>query len=437
MIFARGMPSLTPDLRLQRMPDLNLDAVKLSPSAALEKALFDGTPARATLLTVMGRPAYRFSSRGSVILFADTGEVLDQVGQKQALQIASAFTGLPVTSLRYVGEITEPDQWTFEDAGALPMHKVIVDDDRHTNLYISEESAEVQVLTTRGTRALAWFAAIPHWMYFAPLRSRGPVWRQTVIWTSGVGAILACLGLILAFTQYRVRYSGWMRWHYISGVAFGVFSLTWVFSGLLSMEPFFWASGGGTGNRIPQALRGGPLELNAFEKLPPARAGLKEIEFVRVQDNSYYVTHSANSDPALVSARSLELRTEPFPTDSLLERIRSGNPNVPIADWVLLSTYDAYYHATERKPPLPVLRVKFADADATWFYVDPRMGRVVGRFTRRERLQRWIYHGFHSLDFNFWYYQGAVWTSVMVALNLGGTVLSLIGVVIGVRRVFR
>ena len=36
-----------------------------------------------------------------------------------------------------------------------------------------------------------------------------------------------------------------MRWHYITGVVFGVFTLTWVFSGMLSMEPFGWATNPG------------------------------------------------------------------------------------------------------------------------------------------------------------------------------------------------
>ena len=103
----------------------------------------------------------------------------------------------------------------------------------------------------------------------------------------------------------------------------------------------------------------------------------------------------------------------------------------------MLSGYDSYYHATERKPPLPVLRVKFADPDATWFYIDPHMSQVVGRFTRRERLQRWIYHGFHSLDFNFWYYNGAVWRTAMVALNAGGSMLGIIGLVLAINRVCR
>lgn len=437
MIFARGMPGLTPELRLQRLTTLDLGAVKLGPAEALAKAQFDGSPARATMLMIMGRPAYRFSSRGSVTVFADNGDVLEQTGRQAAMKIAASFLNQPETRLHYAGELNEPDQWTFEEAGALPMHKIFADDDAHTELYISEETAEPEVLTTRGGRALAWFAAIPHWMYFASLRSHGPVWRQVVLWTSGAGVILACLGIALAFTQYRTRYSGLMRWHYLSGVALGVFSLTWVFSGWLSMEPFFWASDGGTGNRIPQALRGGPLDLAAFEKLPAGKPGLKQIDFLRIQGEPYYAVHCVDAEPQLLSGRSLDARKEFFSADSLLTRARAGNPNVAIVESVLLSDYDPYYHATERHPPLPVLRVKFGDPDATWFYIDPRMSQVVGRFTRRERLQRWIYHGLHSLDFNFWYYQGWAWTSVMVLLNLGGTFLSAIGVIIGLKRLFR
>jgi hypothetical protein len=217
----------------------------------------------------------------------------------------------------------------------------------------------------------------------------------------------------------------------------GVFCLTWVFSGLLSMEPFFWASGGGTGDWIGQSLRGGDMELSRFPKpvLPPGV--VKELEFVRIQGEQYYLLRADSSEPLLVSADSSEVRRNHFPTESLMDRVKQGNPDVPIVESALLSSYDSYYHPSERKPPLPVLRVKFADPDATWVYIDPHMSQIVTRFTRRERLQRWIYHGFHSLDFNFWYYQGPVWTSVMVLLNAGGALLSVIGSVLAIKRVTR
>src|ERR1051326_8976720 len=438
MIFARGMPGLTPDVRLQHLPPLNLASVKLSAAEAMEKAQLERPPARATLLTVMERPAYRFSvGRSAVTVFADTGDVLDAVAQPDAMKIAARFMNVPEAQLHYAGEVLEPDQWTLEDRSLLPAHKITVDDAARTQLYVSEETAEVALLTTRGSRALAWFAAIPHWMYFAPLRQNGALWRQVVLWTSGVAAVLALLGIVLAFMQYSTRYAGLMRWHYVTGVAFGVFALTWVFSGLLSMEPFFWASGGGTGNRIPQALRGGALDLARFPQLALTPGTIKEVDFVRIQGMPHYVVRSDSAGPLLVSAVSSVFRPEPFSTESLLSRVKQGNPEVPIAEAAVLSNYDSYYHPTERKPPLPVLRVKFADPDATWFYIDPQLSQVVTRFTRRERVQRWIYHGLHSLDFNFWYYQGWVWQTAMVVLNAGGAVLSVIGVVLAIRRVTR
>ena len=38
MMYAGGMPRLTPQLRLERLPDLDLARVRLSPSEAAERA---------------------------------------------------------------------------------------------------------------------------------------------------------------------------------------------------------------------------------------------------------------------------------------------------------------------------------------------------------------------------------------------------------------
>jgi hypothetical protein len=444
MIYSRGMPTLTPELWLERLPELNMSAVKLSASEAEAKAQLGRPPFSAVLLTVMDRPAYQFSSDGTVTVFADTGDLLPPIGQKEAMTIAGNFMGLATSQLHYGGELLQPDQWTLEQRGQLPMHKIQVDDPFRTELYISGENGEVELMTTRGSRALAWLAAIPHWMYFAPLRIKDNLWRQFVLWISGAGAVLALLGVTLAFIQFPARYSGLMRWHYLTGAFFGIFALTWVFSGWLSMEPFFWASGGGTGYRIPLALSGGPLDLSAF---PNEDAGAwegvltsgspKQIEFLRIQNQPYFFVRSTGAEPELVSAHPFEIRNQPFSVESLMARVKQGNPDVEVEESRLLTDYDSYYHPGDRRPALPVLRVKFADADATWFYIDPRIGQVVARFTRRERLQRWIYHGLHSLDFNFWYYNGRVWRAAMVGLNAGGAILSMIGLVLAIRRVKR
>ena len=450
IMYAREMPTLTPETRLERLPALDLAAVRLSPAEAVEKAELESPPGRATLLTIMNRPAYRFAvRRDQVTVFADTGEVLVEVTDGDALKIASRFINLPEDKLHHTSVLNKSDQWTIGESGAMPLHKITVDDEARTELYVSEPLGEVAVLTTRGGRLLAWIAAIPHWMYFAPLRLNNELWRQVVLWASGVGAIFALIGIIVGIIQFSISkphipYAGWMRWHYITGAVFGIFTLTWVFSGLLSMEPWFWASVGGTGDDIPAALAGGRLDLATFPKVEPgawteALAGhaAKEVEFRRIQGQPYYVVRGADPEPLLVAANPLQIRREPFSTESLLSLVKEGNPDVPIVDSQMMSDFDSYYHARDQKPPLPVLRVKFGDPDSTWFYIDPGMSRVVARFTRRERLQRWIYHGFHSMDFSFWYYNRPLWDIGMITLLVGGIASSGIGLYIGLKRVMR
>ena len=160
-------------------------------------------------------------------------------------------------------------------------------------------------MTTTKTRTLAWIATIPHWFYITPLRTNQPLWYWTVVGASALGCLLALLGLVLGVTQFHkskpfrwsnaVRYQGLMRWHYISGVFFGIFALTWVFSGLLSMEPFDWANADSL-EISRDAVAGGPVELEQF---PPLEAApwtallrgrtLKELELRRIDDASFYL----------------------------------------------------------------------------------------------------------------------------------------------------
>ena len=258
MLYARGMPRLTPDLRLERLAPVDMSAVRLSAAEALERAELFDEPSRVTLLTVMDRPAYRFTAgRESTTVFADSGDLLLEIDAAQAQTVAAAFVRLPENRLHYVGRLTSPDQWSLTMRQG-PMYKFTVDDGAGTELYVSERNADVTVITTRRSRALAWIGAIPHFFYFAPLRLKQPLWRQVVLWTAGLGIALALLGIVLGIMHLRITrpfsvrrissylpYSGWMRWHYVSGLVFGLFALTFVFSGWLSMEPFGWATSAG------------------------------------------------------------------------------------------------------------------------------------------------------------------------------------------------
>ena len=479
MIYARGMPSLTDELRLERMAPLDLESVQMPPLEAAERAGLGGSLGRVTLLMVMDRPAYRLDGRGTSTVFADTGELMPEVDPAAAREVASRFMDLPSERVSYLELLTQPDQWAISQRSQLPFHKLSIDDGRGTQLYVSPESGEVTLLTTRASRALAWVSAIPHWLYFTPLRVRQNLWTQTVLWTAGLGCVLAILGITLGIVQFKfsrpfkwsqirsyLPYTGWMRWHYITGLVFGVLALTWVFSGLLSMEPFGWASGQGLGTgELRQALVGGPLDASSFaqidsedwETVLPGR-GIKEITYTRILGEPYFMVRSTVAEPGgtagdqiagngtarprdasrtLVSAETLEVRTEPFAVAALMDRVRETYPDVPIVEAGLLEEYDSYHYSRDWLAPLPILRLKFDDPTQTWLYIDPGSGQLSTSVHRLDRVERWIYHGFHSLDFGFWYYNRPIWDIAVIVLSLGGLATCTIGLYVGIRRLWR
>jgi uncharacterized iron-regulated membrane protein len=471
MIYAGGMPRLTPELRRDRLQGVDLSGVQLSAAEAASRAALGTIPDRVVLLTVMGRPAYRFP--GPVTIFADTGELLEEIGQADARSVASRFMNAPNDTLRYIRTLTRPDQWTLtQGRSQMPLHKFAVDDPLGTELYVSAPLAEVAVMTTRRSRALAWMGTIPHWLYFAPLRLNQPLWYRLVVWAAGLGCLLAVIGLILGVTQFRwarpvrrssIPYSGWMKWHYVSGVVFGVFTLSWVFSGLLSMEPFAWTNARGLEVRR-EVFSGGPLNLAEFPRMDPATwrtlvdgRTVKEIELVRIQDDPYfivrhaadetrqekrperlhqpyYVTGRREPDRLLIAAKTLEIRRDPFTVESLMARLRAAVPDAPILESQLLTEYDSYYYSRGRQTPLPVLRVKFDDPAQTWFYIDPEMSQLLAQIPRPARVERWLYNGLHSLDFSFWYQKRPMWDIGMIVLSLGGLASSGLGLALGFKR---
>jgi hypothetical protein len=159
------------------------------------------------------------------------------------------------------------------------------------------------MMTTRSSRGWAWVSTIPHWLYFTALRSNQPLWYRLLVWTSALACVLAVLGLVLGVTA-AAQASPFqaiegdpvlriMRWHYISGVVFGVFTLTFAFSGLLSMEPWDWTERDRTrtaarrterGQRGSDALRGTRSQRRGNRCLVASGQG---VEFAPMLDEPY------------------------------------------------------------------------------------------------------------------------------------------------------
>lgn len=452
MMYTGDMPVLGEAERLRRLGAVDLDAVALTPAEAAAEARMDGDVTEASLRTLYGRPAYRLAGvfGRPVTVFADTGEVFLRAGLAEGRAEVARFLGVPVETVAHAGTIDQPDQWTITLASQLPLEHFDVADGRGTRAYFSRGTGEVELTTSRGTRALAWVGAIPHWFYFTPLRTNQPAWYWTVVWVSVAGCLMATLGLILAFTQFRrsrpfrlaasIRYRGWMRWHYYTGALFGVFALTWVFSGLMSMEPFAWNSA--TGLRLPpNDLQGGALELERFRPANPAFAsalGTDEayaIELQRLQGEPHYVvTTGPGNERRIIAADSLAERLEPFPAESVLAELEATVTAASIREHEVLTAYDAYYYAQDGSAPLPALRVEFDDPAGTWHYFDLMTSGSLMANHRLSRLERWLFNGLHSLDFGFWYGRRPLWDIGMILLSLGALATSGIGLYLGGKR---
>ena len=77
------------------------------------------------------------------------------------------------------------------------------------------------------------------------------------------------------------------------------------------------------------------------------------------------------------------------------------------------------------------------DAVGTRYYIDPKTARVVGTYSARGWVNRWLYHGLHSLDFPWLYNYRPLWDIVVITLMLGGTAVCITSMVLTWRVVAR
>ena len=354
-------------------------------------------------------------------------------------------------------------------------------DPADTYFYVSDQTGEVVMKTTRDARFWGYLGAVIHWIYFTPIRKHSDFWVELIIWTSIAGCVMCVFGLAWGVWRYsptsryrlrRVRshspYAGMMWWHHYAGLAFGVVTLTWIFSGLLSMNPWDWSPETSPSVEQRRAVSGGPLaieeltlaQLRNAATVLGAAIPLREIEVVRYRGELFaeayrpspadQLNRLALGDPGDVFASRIALDhrlvslTHPergvfdeFDRTSLVAAARDAMPNIEIQEVKWLDDYDAYYYDRHGELPLPVLRVRYADTVGTWLYLNPRRGEILRKEERLSRVNRWLYHGLHSLDFPWLYKQRPLWDIVVIVLSLGGIALSLTSAPAALRRLRR
>ena len=278
---------------------------------------------------------------------------------------------------------------------------------------------------------------------------------KSIVWLSIAGTVMCIVGIawgvwrLAPLRGYRLRdhrqwspYAGWMRWHHYAGLIFGIVTTTWIFSGLLSMDPWDWhpstaptrdqrsrVAGGSIAAQRSVARRSCASAIDAFAPHHP-----KEIEIIALPRPLLRRGAAAgivSFDEPQFGAR------DQLPPDLVVGAANVAMDGVPIEGVSWLDDYDAYYYDRDRALSLPVLRVRYADPQQTWLYFDPKHGTIARKEERLTRLNRWLYHGFHSLDFPFLYYRRPLWDIVVIVLSIGGIVLSATTLSASWRRVRR
>ncbi|PWT97322.1 MAG: hypothetical protein C5B51_31605 [Terriglobia bacterium] len=443
--------------RLERAPALDASRIRLTPAQALARLGTAQSPGLVRLSMLDGRPAYRFYfGRLPSTVFADNGEAPEEFPLEVARRVATAWTGLPPETARFEGSLTEEDQWTVsgEFRELRPLLKYSWPDG--SEVYVSQVTGEVVQSTTRGSRTGAYFGAIPHWLYFTPLRKKGAAWNNVVVWSSGVGTVMTIFGLVVGITLYSpsrkryrfphgrssIPYAGQKRWHTMLGLLFGLVTCTWVFSGMLSMEPFEWQTAG-SGIRLAGTLRGGPVDSGRFAAKPPQAAlaeaaadlRVKELELTSFAGEPVYLARESPERSRIVPIEGTPVGQ--FDSARVTSVLAKAAKPYRLAEVRVVNQYEPYYVDRHHNRPLPVLFVRLDDAESSMFYVDLKTGRLAQSYSSGLRWSRWLYHGLHSFDLPWLYRHRPAWDIFVLVLMLGGTTLCVTSLVIGWRRLRR
>jgi len=434
-------PEVSAADRLARAQPLDASRVRVTPIQAL--SLLGGAPGPSqVLLEVLdGRPVYRFRlGRAERIVFADNGKMMGELSAFTALRIAAAWTGQPESAARFDGSLTEEDQWTVSGSfrALRPLLKYSWPDGEQ--VYISTVTAQVEQYTRRADRIAAYFGAIPHWLYFTPLRKNGPLWSRVVIWSSGVATAVSMLGLIvgtwISLPAKRIPYLGMKRWHTVLGLVFGAMASTWAFSGMLSMDPFPIQDDDESAPVIASALRGGKLKLADFggmdARQPLTQIGssfrAKQLELAMFASEPVYIARQSPEQQRVVAVNGQVMGE--FSHDRILQLVARAVEPERIVETRLVNEYEAYYLDRHHQRPLPVLFVRLNDPRRSMFYIDPRTARIVDSYGAGSRLNRWLYHGLHSIDLPWLYKHRPAWDILVLAMLLGGSALCVTSIVL-------
>ncbi|TYQ21553.1 UNVERIFIED_ORG: PepSY-associated transmembrane protein [Zoogloea ramigera] len=499
MLFV-GYPKLTPAERLAALPLLAADCC-IEPAQALARSHHPAAVQAITLTSIAGRAHYQLLEQDGRTTQVDaaTGALAPKPDAQAAVTAARMFK--PGAPARYAG-LVEEDRWTHSRGlnPHRPLHVVELDDDAATRVYVSSATGQVMLDAPRAERYWNFAGAWLHWLYMLRQQNTDPVWTWTLIGLSAVGVLSAVTGMVNGVQRWRFkgRYKSGartpyrefaMRWHHVLGLGFGLVLCTWMFSGLMSMNPLGVFNARGAKPDAAAMQGGAPASVRLTQPVVQVLALLhaqsfapRELEWRVLGGAPFIVARDGHNDTRIVVAgghglttakqcdtqigitcddgltvtKQCDTRISAICGDGLtvtkqweparLEAVARKLLPYPVSAFELVTKADAYYYqrgdasmygGNERR--LPALRVVFDDPGHTWVYLDAATGQVALSIDSTQRIGRWLFNFLHSWDVPAWLspVHGAARIAVLIALSAGGLLLSATAVVIAARRLRR
>jgi uncharacterized iron-regulated membrane protein len=386
------------------------------------------------------------TAQGSrMIVSLASGEPIRGVSAREGAAVAAAFSAhLGLSAAISPATAVQWDQWTTSEQfdRDRPLYRFAFGDVQRSELYVSGVSGRAMQFTSRTVRLWNWLGAVPHWVYFSPLRRHAVYWQRLIIVCSLSGCFLTLTGLYIGVLQYLRRptnrtspYRGYMFWHHIPGLIFGLFLLTWVTSGLISVNPWGFLEGGGTS--IERAEIAGNLPrwrelLGSLQRMQERTdvADLVSLRSAPLNGQLFFIGTRAGGERLRLNARG-----EPAPL-SPLDWALYGRLLGAETSPQLMTTEDKFYFDHHSDPiSLPVYRLVLDDAERTRYYLDPVSGEILMKFDRGARGYRWLHEGLHRLDVIPVLRARPAWDVLMAVLLIGASVVCVTGLYSAVLRV--
>ena len=442
MWFASGMvmhfvpfPALSEAERVAGLTSFDPASVARTPRDALIRL---GGPdvQRLRLAAPAGDPVYIGTRQDSTIsaLDARSGKKLIVDGAYALASARAHARASGIEEARAALVATEAhDQWSVPNGfdAHRPLHRIALDNDAGTVLYVSSVTGEVVLDTHRFERVWNWAGSILHWIYPTILRKHWAAWDSTVWWLSLAAMIGALTGTALGVLRLNARRSpfrGWMRWHHILGLSCALFVLTWIFSGWLSMDHGLLFSNGKPSADERGRIHGPALAAASIAEWADIQTPFREMEWFGFAGQTGMRVIDATG------ARRLRIGTQDSAWLSAAQVNNAARLLGSLCTRVTVIPADDAYAARSVAADAPVYRIACGE---TWFHIDGANGRVIEKLDSSRRAYRWAYQALHTLDFPGLAQRQMLRRTLIVVLCMGGLAFSLTGAVIGWRRLKR